>query len=435
MSRSSDILRGSLSIGASRVVRMSVSLIIVPVAMEYLGPTGYGLVIAITSLLVVLTSFSDAGLSNALINLVAKSKQDPDELRTLAANALFTLFLISGALVAVGLIAINFTNWALVFNLSDPNLIKDAPVVASVLLISIALNLVSDLSQKFKSGLGMMPAVSLIDGLADLLVLPMLWVVVTLDLGVLWFVIAAFMTPKVCKFPITIMYFINLKGSLKLTTYVHISTIKELFVAGLPFVVAAISGSLAIQADQFLIAKLISLDKVSEYAILQKLFALPWVLVNFIVHAQWPYYTFEANGGRYEWVRVTFNKTFLYASIVTILLLSSMILFAHEIIALWARGQISPNDSMLFGMAVYGFMLVSWGVLSTLLISLDLKSFIVSANLKMIALNVPLTIVMLNIVGAPGAIWSTVIAYLFFLVLPGLLRAREEFARRTSIVI
>lgn len=69
-SRKNKILK-TLSVGAyAKVVGVVVSFAMVPMAVGYLGVEGYGLWIAVASLVAML-SFVDGGAGNALVNMVS----------------------------------------------------------------------------------------------------------------------------------------------------------------------------------------------------------------------------------------------------------------------------------------------------------------------------------------------------------------------------
>ena len=102
------------------------ALLIVPFALDYLGPERYGVWLTISSF-VGLLAFSDLGLGNGLLTAISKSQGRNDEPATKSYVASGFLML-SGAAVALAaafMIVWSTVDWARVFNLtSEPDALE-----------------------------------------------------------------------------------------------------------------------------------------------------------------------------------------------------------------------------------------------------------------------------------------------------------------------
>ena len=89
--RSNKIIKTAWSGLVAKIVTISVSLLMVPLAVHYLGKEQYGLWVAVSSLVAML-GFMDGGAGNAVINLVAHaSGSKVDDLVKIVSTAFFSL--------------------------------------------------------------------------------------------------------------------------------------------------------------------------------------------------------------------------------------------------------------------------------------------------------------------------------------------------------
>ena len=89
--RNHKIIKTAWSGLAAKIITVSVSLVMVPLSVHYLGKEQYGLWVAVSSLVAML-GFMDGGAGNAVINLVAHSDGAKDNrLSKIVSTAFFSL--------------------------------------------------------------------------------------------------------------------------------------------------------------------------------------------------------------------------------------------------------------------------------------------------------------------------------------------------------
>jgi len=128
----------TLSVGAySKVIGVVVTFTMVPLAVNYLGKDGYGLWMAVSSLIAML-SFVDGGAGNALVNMVshATGVKSTKSLQTIVSTGFFVLLAIAMFGGSLFYMLTPFVSWLWVFGLSDG--ISAQMVQTLVLIVGLA---------------------------------------------------------------------------------------------------------------------------------------------------------------------------------------------------------------------------------------------------------------------------------------------------------
>jgi O-antigen/teichoic acid export membrane protein len=422
---------------------MLISFVMTPIALNYLGADRYGLWMAATSLAMMIMAFSDGGISNALVTATAKllNKTDHKAIRKLIASTSAVLIPLSVSIIIAAILLVPMAPWRWVFSLPSEELGAEAGRVIVVAISSVALGFVADIVLRVRTGLQEIPAVKLWDTIAESMPLPALLLVVYLKMSMVWLVISIMVVPKLIKLLFSAFYLWQHKYFIPTYADINTSISLDLLASGAVFFVAAITNVLAIQSDQVLIAHIVGVDGVTTYSILQRLFTIPWIFANFVIYAQWPTYSSEYARGNLDWIRRTFVRTLVIVAALSAAISTILFLFNKEILYIWVGSDLKPTLLLVIGMAVYSICLVISNTCSMLLISLDARKEQIAMNLIMLAVNIPLSVFLIWIYGTAGAIWGSVIAYLFCLLMPSAIvipritksRTRKDWIREKSI--
>ena len=97
--------------------------------------------------------------------------------------------------------------------------------------------------------------------------------------------------------------------------------------------------------------------------------------------------------------------------------------FNRHILTLWIDRNFDAHPLLLLVMALYAPTLVMVDVTSTLLVSLEFHKPQILINLAMMLVNLPLTIYLIQTIGAAGAILAALISYSACIIIPSLLPA------------
>jgi len=420
--------------GAARIVTMLVVFATVPLALDYLGPERYGLWMAVTALVFMLTSFADGGVSNALTTAAAtaNAKTGFAGVRKVLGSGAAIIVPVALLLILVSLVVVPLVSWQWVFNLQSEQMAREAAATVLVIVTSIGVGFVANLVIKMRIGLQEIPAVSAWDIGAALGVLPMVLLVIHLRLNMVWLVAAVVGMPILIKALGSLLFLWRTPMLVPRIGDIDLAHARDLLGGGSVFFVIVLTQALAIQSDQILIANLTGVEQVATYSIVQRLFTIPYILANFLFVAQWPAFSAAAARGDHDWIRQTFWRTLLTVAVLAAGL-SLALLFIHKpILQLWVGDTIQPSALLVAGMAAYAILLVIVGACSTLLVSLDVRRPQIWINISMLVVNLPLSIYLIPRIGASGAIIGTAVSYLLCMVIPYAIIIPKLLARMST---
>ena len=142
---------------AARSISVASALITVPLTLHYLGAERYGLWIAISSVITLL-GFTDLGLGNGLINILARAYgQDDRDMARHSVSSAFHLLSVIAVVLACGFsLAYPWVPWARVFNVTTPVAVADAgpamAVFAGWFLIGLPMSVVPRIQTGYQEG-------------------------------------------------------------------------------------------------------------------------------------------------------------------------------------------------------------------------------------------------------------------------------------------
>ncbi len=142
--------------GSTFIVKMFtaiINLITVPLTVNYLGAERYGLWMAISSVMA-LMSFADLGLGNGLLNAVSKAhgRNNRDEAKVAVSSTFYILAGISCLLLIIFISIYPFISWKNIFNVTSPLAIKECGPTMRILVIILLINMPLGIIERIQSG-------------------------------------------------------------------------------------------------------------------------------------------------------------------------------------------------------------------------------------------------------------------------------------------
>ncbi|MHA7900270.1 MAG: oligosaccharide flippase family protein [Henriciella sp.] len=407
------------SLAASRLVHYGVPFLVIPIAIGYLGQEQYGVWVACTSLATMFLSFGDGGVGNAIISMVAKRRNHSDQsIRQIISNAHVLVVPFALAILCVSLVAALFLPLSEILHLDTNDEELEAKQVLIVSALAICLNFITNITFKARAGLDQIPHTSAWDAAAALFSLPVLLACVSLHLSMPWLVAAVLLAPALVKIvAIICFYYFNTDLSPRFKD-VRISTSKKILSAGSTFFLITLSNALAINSDQVLISFFVGTDAVTMYFVANKVFVIPFIAANFIFAANWPEYARLAGVGDFDRIRFNYRRILFYSTAYALVVCFLLYFFFQVIVSVWIGGDMAVDPLIVLGMCVYGFLLVLTQCQATLLLSIEKLKAQRRLSLIMIAVNVPMTIILIQVYSAAGAVFATCVAYLCVFVIP-----------------
>lgn len=408
--------------GSTAIVKIfsaAINLITVPLTFHYLGAERYGLWMAISSIMA-LMSFADLGLGNGLLNAISKAhgKNSIKEAQIAVSSTFYMLLSISGVLLLIFLIIYPFIEWQNVFNAQSKLAIEESGPTMYVLVITFLINMPLGIVQRIQDGYqeGFKFQIWLIVG--SIISLAGLLICIYLETGLPWLVFA-FSSGQLIATLIngTVLFGKRRKELLPRFSYFDFITGKYLLKAGLVFFLLGILTLLANASDNIILAHTLGPASVAGYEIVKKLFFFS-MFTQFIIQPLWPAFGEAMESGDYMWAKRTLQKVSKLSILSGAVISLPLLVFGKQIISIWVGEEFIPPWSLLVGFYIYIIINNYVGVMSTFINSGN------SVSKQILPLGiVACTSVLLKIyfstkIGISGIIWATILSWSLFYVIP-----------------
>jgi len=406
--------------GTAKATTVAAMLISVPLTLGYLGPERFGMWMAVSAIIAML-GFADLGLSNGVLNAVARAsgRDNNTEIRRIIANGFFMLCGIA-VLILLGFAATYaHVPWSTLLNVSTATAAAEAGPVVLVLVLCFIANLPLGATQKIQMGLQQGYWANLWETLGSIAGLVGILVAIRLEAGLQWIALAMAGTPVVFRAMNTLVFFGHQHPALiPGTRHIDPAIISGLIRTGILFFILQTATIVGFHSDNVIIARILGVEAVAVYDVAFRLSVIPAMLTGLVVVAQWPAYGEAQARGDTAWIRQTFYRTLRLSLAITIPYAAILALWGDVIIRAWAGPEVIPSRALLAGMAAWSVMLVTGGVISALLNGLHVVRFQAVCASLMACGNILLSIFLVGKIGVSGAIYGTLAAYTVFTLIP-----------------
>jgi O-antigen/teichoic acid export membrane protein len=402
-----------------KIFTVVINLITVPLTINYLGAERYGLWMAISSLMALMT-FTDLGLGNGLLNAVSRANgsKDDEAAKVAVSSTFFILLGIASALFLIFIAIYPFISWKDVFNVKSNLAIQEAGPTIMMLVIMFLINMPLGIIERIQSGYQEGYRFQLWLVLGSVLSFVGLLLCVFLKSGLCWLVLAYSGGQLIATISNGIYLFTKRRNYLIPSfKHFHLKTGKVLIQSGLIFFLLGLFTLLASASDDIIIAQTLGASTVAGYEVVKKMFIFS-MFTQFIIQPLWPAFAEAMASGDIAWAKKTLKKG-LFLSILSGAVISlPLLVFGKQIISIWVGPGYIPTWSLLIGFYTFILFANYGGVMSSFLNSGPL----VARQLLMIGLagvsSFFLKIFFSINFGASGIIWATVIGYGPFYIVP-----------------
>ncbi len=421
--RDSAVLRTALASLLTRSFSIMASLVTVPIVLHQLGTERYGVWVTAIALST-LFAMADGGITNGLIAQVSNAygASNRTRIRILVASALAaTSAFVAVFLVAV-LIGVQIVDWTWAFNLPNPAIGREAACVVSIMCLCFALAMPATVIRQARLGLLQGAAVNIWDFCETALAFAGLIAAVLLDCGLVT-ITAAWTAGPVLVRNISALIFLAGPGRDVSPSWGDISTsaCRTLVASGGMYMLYTLTQVMSVQSDQFLIARFLGADAVAGYSIVQRLFSQPQVLVTLILVAQWPAYGDALGRGDDAWIGRHFKQSLMVLTGFAAIVCALFGVFCQDILNFWVGGSIVAAPRLVAAMVAYGILATTANAFSFFFLALALHRPLLFTQIGMTMIKLPLSILLLPLIGTAGAVIGTAIGCLIALVIPSLL--------------
>ena len=408
--RSLKAYKNIIALFAFKGVGMVIGFVLVPLTLNYLDPTRYGIWITLSTLITWLSLFN-IGLGNGLRNRLAEAiaKNDVTKARIYVSTTYAGLILIFTGVYILFFIANFFLDWTAILNTSKD--LKDelsllVKIVFLFFCIQFVLNLIYTIALAKQE-----PALTQAFGvLGSLLSLGGIYLLTIYTHGRLIYLgVMLAGVPLITGLIISIILFNTrykeIRPSIK---FVQFSELKSLLNLGLKFFFIQIAAIIFYETNNIIIAQIFGPAEVTPYSIGFRYFGLATFVFSTILTPYWSAFTDAHTKGEIDWIKkVMKNLRLIWLGLfgfVIILFLSS-----GFVIKLWLGNKVAVNKELYFFIAIYVLINALSAIYSTFLNGTGKVKlqFYMAASLAVI--HIPLAIFFCKQFGIIGIMFSTII--------------------------
>lgn len=419
----------------SRLIWIITLIISVPLTVNYLGAERYGMWMTISSLIALL-QFADLGIGYGMLNAVAEAsgKDDIAAAKKYISSGFFYLLGFSSLIGIAFALIYSLIPWGTVYNVSGSQALAEAgpatAFFAVIFLANIPLSIVGKVQQAYQEGYkeSLWQAVGRIFGLVFLLI------VIWLQLGLPWLVLAAAGSPVFAQLANFFSHFYFKNPAISPTlSQVKKDSANFVLRIGFLFFLLQLVVAVAFAADTIVLAQIIGPEAVAIYTIAFQAFLFVPTLVRVLLSPFWPAYGEATSRGDYDWVDKTFSRSIRASLIVTGLTALFLVFAGAKLIELWAGPEIIPPTILLLSLGINSILLYGWGdPVAMFLNGTGKVAFEVTWAVPMAIANIVISILLTQRIGISGVAWGTSISYFLLMVIPTTLFLRRRRLLRSQ---
>lgn len=409
-------LTNVLSVGIS----MLALIITVPMTLPYLGEERFGIWMTISSMALLL-SFLDFGISNGLINQVAKANANPNQkdLDFIVTNGLLMLVIVGVLLGLVFFPLIHFLPWTSIIKVESQNNIAEMQSAVMIFLWIFLFNIPLGAIQKIFQGMQIAWQAYLIKALSAIASLIAVYFLAKQQAGIPELLLATFGIQS--AFPLFLIFILIRKKILTWNALKHPHLITEsykLLHNGGLFLLLQIGGLLVWSIDSLIIASTLGVASVTKFALLQRLFQFVLVPLAIFNSPLWGAYADAHSRCDKLFIIKTLKKSIIWtmgAAFCSVALITALSPFIFRV---WIHESISMPFLLVWS---YGLLIFFMAVGNSFAMFLngvgEIKSQVYTVCFFCI-LAVPLKYFGVYSFGVVGLIWASIIAYICSILIP-----------------
>lgn len=408
--RSSKAKRSTLYSGIFKGCNIIISLIIVPVTLDFLNPLEYGIWVTLSSVLLWINYF-DIGLGNGLRNKLGEALATKNFKlgQIYVSTTFFVLMFIVLLIFVIFLLVQNWIDWSFFLNSRD-TIIENFNQLVVIVFALFCLNFLF----KFIGNIFLADQKTHINDLLNMLgnfvSLLFIYIAMPFTKGSLSAVAIIFSASPVIvyiiAFPIVFFYYYPLlRPTVSKVKFVYF---KDLFGLGIQFFFLQIGGMLIFTTSNVIISHVVGPEMVTPYSISYKYFSIVLMIFAIIVAPLWSGTTNAYSLGNMEWIKeaqIGSFKVWILTSFFSLI----MLLLSPYVYLLWLGENVEISISLSVMLTVYVILINFSSIYSTFLygmgkIRLQLYNTIFSG-----VVFIPLSIFLGSFLGIYGIVLALIL--------------------------
>lgn len=395
-------------------------LVSVPLTLNYLGTERFGMWMTISSVVLML-GFADLGMGLGLMNAVSEAHGRED--RQAAVNSVSSGFVMLSTVALVILagfaLAYPFIPWPGLFNVKSQIAVQEAGPAMAVFVACFALNLPLGVVQRVQMGYQEGFVNSLWESAGKVLGLLGLLLVIYLQAGLVWLVLAVAGAPVLAwLFNSLILFGFRRPWLRPRWNQANFAGAAKIFRIGIMFFFLQITVSLAFTSDNLVAAQVIGPEAVAQYSVAYRMFSVAMLMASLLAGPLWPAYGEALARGDIPWVKRTLIRSLVITIFIAGIPSLFFVILGPWIIQLWVGSGITISFLLLLGLGLWTTMSAVGHAMAMFLNGANILRFQVVCGLIMAVSALGAKIWLAKTIGLPGIIWGTIIAFFFCCLLP-----------------
>ncbi len=404
----------------ARASSMLMTIVSVPLTLNYLGPERFGLWMTVTSVVSMLT-FADFGIGSGLLTVIAQASGRDDQIaiRRFVSSGFAILTFISACMLLLFFgIVYPAVDWAHVFNVVSPTAKADAGPAIATLIVCVAASISTLIVPRVQLALQHGFISNLFVTLGLFASLAAIWLVSVERGSVALLILAMSGTPVVAGIINGLIFFNRNKQYRPSWSLVSTPAMKQILSTGLMFVVLQLSLALSFASDKLIIAHLLGATAVADYSVYERVFGVGTNLMLVMLMPIWPAYAEAWARQDRGWVRRALTRSLAISLAGSMVFAVGVIFFGSLIVSLWTRKDVPVDPIVLYCLGAWCVIQCTVNALSMLLNGLHMIRVQVTAAVLTAGLAIPLKFFLIGQVGPAGGVLASSIAAVCFTFVP-----------------
>ena len=415
-------VKAKKNIVASLIIKglsIAIGLILVPLTINYLNPTKYGIWITLSSV-IGWFSFFDIGLGNGLRNRYAEAiAVGNHELAKIYVSTTYAVLAIIIGIVLILFYAVNpYLNWASILNAgNDLVLQSELSLLALIVFSFFCLRFVFQILATILIADQRPAKASLLNLYSNALSLLFIYILVKTTSSSLVYIGIIFSSLPVMVFLISSIWLYSGKYNQYKPSinFVDFSKAKDLFSLGAKFFIIQIAGVLLFQTNNIIISQLFGPAEVTPYNIAFKYFSIIMMFFAIIVTPFWSAFTEAWVKKEITWIKEVIIKLIKFWLILCLFGIL-MVFMSTTIYKVWVGPKVIIPISLSLLVFIW-VILNAWnGIFSHFLNGVGKIRIQLYLGITSAILNIPLAIYLGNKIGILGVLLANIIVVSFPLI-------------------
>ena len=383
----------------------------VPLLLHHLGPERYGLWVTVTSFAAFLV-VADLGLSQGIVSGIsaAEAKHRRSTMQSLVSSAFYMLVLVAALLGAAYAVIYPVVPWDEVLNATSPAVAQLAGPAVAVLVAMTLVGIPFGLAVRVRQGFQESFIANLWMSIGSVVSLAAVVLAIALGASLPWLVFAFACGPLTASLLNCASLFRSRPWLVPRRRDATVAQGRQLLSVGLLFFIVQVAGVAAYQTDNIVLARVIDVAAVTQYAVPMQLFMLIPTVFGLLAYPLWPAYREALERGDNIWFRRTVWRSLIFASAAGFAFSALLALTAVPVIHAWAGSSVTPSTSLVVALAIYSTLFTVSTVVAMFLYAVDAVRFLAWSSAVFVVANLGLSIALTRSIGIPGPAWGSVIA-------------------------